>query len=67
VFNTAELIINQLGLTPGVNGGLELLLNHYVEDVQNPWDGSSSGTGSTTTSSNASGPASIGRSGPPPG
>jgi choline dehydrogenase-like flavoprotein len=39
VFNTAELLINQLGLTPGVNhgdgGGLHLLLNHYVEDVQN--------------------------------
>lgn len=39
VFNTAELLINQLGLTPGVShgdfGGLQLLLNHYVEDVQN--------------------------------
>lgn len=39
VFNTAELLINQLGLTPGVShgdlGGMQLLLNHYVEDVQN--------------------------------
>lgn len=39
VFNTAELLINQAGLTPGVNhgdgGGLHVLLNHYVEDVQN--------------------------------
>lgn len=38
VFNTAELLINQLGLTPGVSHGdgpgLQLLLNHYVEDVQ---------------------------------
>ena len=39
VFNTAELLINQLGLTPGVRHGdgpgLHLLLSHYVEDVQN--------------------------------
>ncbi|MEO1092950.1 MAG: GMC oxidoreductase [Pseudomonadota bacterium] len=39
VFNTAELLINQVGLTPGVyhgdHNGLFLLLNHYVEDVQN--------------------------------
>jgi choline dehydrogenase-like flavoprotein len=39
VFNTAELLVNQLGLTPGVSHGdgpgLQLLLNHYVEDVQN--------------------------------
>lgn len=39
VFNTAELLINQLGLTPGVNHGdgpgMQLLLNHFVEDVQN--------------------------------
>ena len=39
VFNTAELLINQLGLTPGVSHGdgpgLQLLLNHYVEDIQN--------------------------------
>ncbi len=39
VFNTAELLINQVGLTPGVShgdgNGLQLLLNHYVEDVQN--------------------------------
>jgi hypothetical protein len=38
VFNTAELLINQVGLTPGVHHGdgpgLQLLLNHYVEDVQ---------------------------------
>lgn len=38
VFNTAELLINQLGLTPGVSHGdgpgLHLLLNHFVEDVQ---------------------------------
>ena len=39
VFNTAELLINQAGLTPGVyhgdGPGLHLVLNHYVEDVQN--------------------------------
>jgi len=39
VFNTAELLVNQLGLTPGVNHGdgpgLHVLLNHFVEDVQN--------------------------------
>lgn len=39
VFNTAELLVNQLGLTPGVSHGdgpgLHILLNHYVEDVQN--------------------------------
>jgi choline dehydrogenase-like flavoprotein len=39
VFNTAELLVNQLGLTPGVYhgdlAGLQVLLNHYVEDVQN--------------------------------
>ena len=38
VFNTAELLVNQLGLTPGVKHGdgpgLHLLLQHYVEDVQ---------------------------------
>lgn len=38
VFNTAELLVNQLGLTPGVSHGdgpgLQVLLNHYVEDVQ---------------------------------
>jgi hypothetical protein len=38
VFNTAELLINQVGLTPGVKHGdgpgLHLALNHYVEDVQ---------------------------------
>ena len=42
VFNTAELLVNQLGLTPGVSHGdwpgLQLLLNHYVEDVQNHGD-----------------------------
>jgi hypothetical protein len=39
VFNTAELLMNQLGLTPGVSHGdgpgLHLLVNHFVEDVQN--------------------------------
>jgi len=38
VFNTAELLVNQLGLTPGVSHGdgpgLHLLVNHFVEDVQ---------------------------------
>ena len=38
VFNTAELLINQAGLRPGVyhgdGNGMFLLLNHYVEDVQ---------------------------------
>lgn len=38
VFNTAELVINQLGLTPGVKHGdgpgLHLLLDHFVEDLQ---------------------------------
>lgn len=38
VFNTAELVINQAGLTPGVRHGdgpgLHLLLNHYAEDIQ---------------------------------
>ncbi|MBD2068242.1 GMC family oxidoreductase N-terminal domain-containing protein [Leptolyngbya sp. FACHB-671] len=38
VFNTAELLVNQLGLTPGVSQGdgpgLHLLVNHFVEDVQ---------------------------------
>lgn len=38
VFNTAELVINQLGLTPGVShgdfNGLHLLLNAYAEDIQ---------------------------------
>jgi hypothetical protein len=42
VFNTAELLINQLGLTPGVNHGdgpgLQVLLNHFAEDVQNHGD-----------------------------
>lgn len=39
VFNTAELLVNQLGLTPGVSHGdgpgLHLLVNYFVEDVQN--------------------------------
>jgi hypothetical protein len=39
VFNTAELLVNQVGLTPGVSHGdgpgLHLLVNHFVEDVQN--------------------------------
>jgi choline dehydrogenase-like flavoprotein len=43
VFNTAELLINQLGLTPGVSHGdgpgLQLLLNHYVEDVRQSGQG----------------------------
>lgn len=38
VFNTAELLINQAGLisaqNQGKGGGLHLLLNHFVEDVQ---------------------------------
>lgn len=38
VFNTAELLVNQLGLTPGVSHGdgpgLHLLVNQFVEDVQ---------------------------------
>lgn len=42
VFNTAELLVNQLGLTPGVShgdhAGLQLLLNHFVEDVQSHGD-----------------------------
>ena len=42
VFNTAELLVNQVGLTPGVKHGdgpgLHLLLNHFVEDVQNHGD-----------------------------
>jgi choline dehydrogenase-like flavoprotein len=44
VFNTAELLINQLGLSsdanPGGNGpGLRLALNHYVEDLKQIGDG----------------------------
>lgn len=39
VFNTAELLINQMGLTPGIRHGdgpgLHVALNSYVEDVQN--------------------------------
>ena len=42
VFNTAELLINQLGLTPGVSHGdgpgLQVLLSHFAEDVQNHGD-----------------------------
>lgn len=42
VFNTAELIVNQVGLTPGNRHGdgpgLHVMLNHFVEDVQD--DGS---------------------------
>ena len=39
VFNTAELLINQLGLSSNENSGgdgpgLRLLLNHFVEDVR---------------------------------
>ena len=43
VFNTAELLINQVGLTPGARHGdgpgLQLLLNHFVEDVRRRGDG----------------------------
>ena len=39
VFNTAELLVNQVGLTPGSKHGdgpgLHMLLNHFVEDIQN--------------------------------
>jgi len=39
VFNTAELLINQAGLTPGKSHGdgpgLHMILNHFVEDIQN--------------------------------
>jgi hypothetical protein len=42
VFNTAELLVNQVGLTPGVyhgdGPGLHLLLNHFVEDIQQHGD-----------------------------
>lgn len=44
VFNTAELLVNQLGLNPN-NAGiansqrLQLLLNHYVESVERRSDG----------------------------
>ncbi len=42
VFNTAELLLNQVGLTPGVSHGdgpgLHLLVNQFVEDVQNHGD-----------------------------
>src|SRR5690606_8670408 len=42
VFNTAELLVNQLGLTPGVSHGdgpgLQLLLNHFLEELQNHGD-----------------------------
>ncbi len=38
VFNTAELLINQLGLTPGVSHGdgpgLQIMLNSFAEDIQ---------------------------------
>ena len=38
VFNTAELLINQLGLYPGTikdnDFGIHLLLNHFVDDVK---------------------------------
>ena len=43
VFNTAELVINQLGLTPGARHGdgpgLHMLLNHFVEDVRRRGNG----------------------------
>lgn len=38
VFNTAELLLNQAGLTPGMSHGdgpgMHLLLDHYVEDLR---------------------------------
>jgi hypothetical protein len=44
VFNTAELLVNQLGLSSDGNSGgdgqgLRLLLNHFVEDIQRLGDG----------------------------
>jgi choline dehydrogenase-like flavoprotein len=43
VFNTAELLINQVGLTPGSKHGdgpgLHLLLNSFVEDVRRRGEG----------------------------
>lgn len=43
VFNTAELLINQVGLSPGVSQGdgpgLHLLLNKFVEGVEQISDG----------------------------
>jgi hypothetical protein len=44
VFNTAELLINQLGLSSGQNSGgdgpgLRMLLHHYVEDLRRLPDG----------------------------
>ncbi len=43
VFNTAELLVNQLGLasdaTDPEGPGLHLLLNHYVEDLRSPGGG----------------------------
>ena len=41
VFNTAELLIDQLGLTPGIRDddpGLHLMLNTFVEDVRDLGD-----------------------------
>lgn len=41
VFNTAELLIDQLGLTPGATDdapGLHLMLNSFVEDVRDLGD-----------------------------
>ena len=41
VFNTAELLINQLGLTPGATDdapGLHLMINSFVEDVRDLGD-----------------------------
>ncbi len=43
VFNTAELLINQLGLTPGVSHGdgvgLHMQTNQFVEDIKRRGDG----------------------------
>jgi L-2-hydroxyglutarate oxidase LhgO len=44
VFNTAELLVNQVGLNPNNPGvansqRLQLLLNHYVESIERRADG----------------------------
>ena len=53
VFNTAELLINQVGLTPSVNQngkGLFVKLNSFVESIQNvPYDWYEVKTTSTIT------------------
>jgi hypothetical protein len=56
VFNVAELLINQVGLTPGVNQGdgpgLHLLLNQFVENVEHI-DGGGCRVTTTDTTNNA--------------